>query len=109
MQQRAETAEGVLEGERGLHRRELRRAAKELADMQEDLVQVILPQLMQQIKMSCRLMTILVLWQVMHLDVRTCCTFEMHESNAFLLLAYMYILFGYNMGAYNNSNVDQTP
>ena len=43
MQQRAETAEGVLERERGLHRRELRRRAKELADMQEDLVQVTLP------------------------------------------------------------------
>lgn len=43
MQQRAETAEGALERERGLHRRELRRRAKELADMQEDLVQVILP------------------------------------------------------------------
>ena len=43
MQQRAETAEGVLEQERGLHRRELRRRAKELADMQEDLVQVTLP------------------------------------------------------------------
>ncbi len=40
MQQRAETAEGVVERERGLHRRELRRRAKELADMQEDLVQV---------------------------------------------------------------------
>ena len=40
MQQRAEAAEGVLERERGLHRRELRRRAKELADMQEDLVQV---------------------------------------------------------------------
>lgn len=43
MQQRAATAEGLLERERGLHRRELRRRAKELADMQEDLVQVILP------------------------------------------------------------------
>lgn len=43
MQQRAETAEGALERERGLHRRELRRRAKELADMQEDLVQVTLP------------------------------------------------------------------
>ena len=40
MQQRAEAAEGVVERERGLHRRELRRRAKELADMQEDLVQV---------------------------------------------------------------------
>ena len=40
MQQRAEIAEGGLERERGLHRRELRRRAKELADMQEDLVQV---------------------------------------------------------------------
>ena len=46
MQQRAETAEGALERERGLHRRELRRRAKELADMQEDLVQVILPLLL---------------------------------------------------------------
>lgn len=43
MQQRAETAEGLLERERGMHRRELRRRAKELADMQEDLVQVMLP------------------------------------------------------------------
>ena len=41
MQQRAETAEAGLERERGLHRRELRRRAKELADMQEDLVQVM--------------------------------------------------------------------
>ena len=40
MQQRAEAAEGVLERERGVHRRELRRRAKELADMQDDLVQV---------------------------------------------------------------------
>lgn len=40
MQQRAEAAEGGVERERGLHRRELRRRAKELADMQEDLVQV---------------------------------------------------------------------
>ena len=47
MQQRAETAEGALERERGLHRRELRRRAKELADMQEDLVQVIYPLLMR--------------------------------------------------------------
>ena len=46
MQRRAETAEGALERERGLHRRELRRRAKELADMQEDLVQVILPLLL---------------------------------------------------------------
>lgn len=43
MQQRAETAEGALERERGLHRRELRRRAKEMADMQEDLVQVTSP------------------------------------------------------------------
>ncbi len=43
MQQRAETAEGVLERERGVHRRELRRRAKELADMQDDLVQVTPP------------------------------------------------------------------
>ncbi len=40
MQQRAEAAEGVLERERGVHRRELRRRAKEVADMQDDLVQV---------------------------------------------------------------------
>lgn len=40
VQQRAEAAEGGLERERGVHRRELRRRAKELADMQEDLVQV---------------------------------------------------------------------
>ena len=40
MQQRAEAAEITVERERGLHRRELRRRAKELADMQEELVQV---------------------------------------------------------------------
>lgn len=40
MQQRAEAAEELLERERGVHRRELRRRAKELADMQDDLVQV---------------------------------------------------------------------
>ena len=40
MQQRAETAEAAVQKEGGLHRRELRRRAKELADMQEDLVQV---------------------------------------------------------------------
>ena len=42
MQQRAEAADSALARDRGLHRRELRRRAKELADMQEDLVQVIL-------------------------------------------------------------------
>ena len=56
MQQRAETAEGALERERGLHRRELRRRAKELADMQEDLVQVIL-------RFACSLHD---LWQLAH-------------------------------------------
>lgn len=40
MQQRGEALEGTVERERGLHRRELRRRAKELADMQEELVQV---------------------------------------------------------------------
>ena len=53
MQQRAETAEGALERERGLQRRELRRRAKELADMQEDLVEVILPQLLHAAYLIC--------------------------------------------------------
>ena len=40
MQKRAEAAEAELERERSLHRRELRRRAKELADMQKDLAEV---------------------------------------------------------------------
>ena len=40
MQKRAEASEAELERERGLHRRELRRRAKELTDIQKELSQV---------------------------------------------------------------------
>lgn len=40
LQKRAESAEAELERDRGLHRRELRRRAKELTDIQKDLSQV---------------------------------------------------------------------
>ena len=40
MQKRAEASEAELENERGLHRRELRRRAKELTDIQKELSQV---------------------------------------------------------------------
>lgn len=40
MQKRAEASEAEVERERGLHRRELRRRAKELTDIQKDLAQV---------------------------------------------------------------------
>ena len=41
LQQRAEAAEAELARERSVHRRELRRRAKELADAHQDLLQVL--------------------------------------------------------------------
>ncbi|KAL0028388.1 hypothetical protein WJX77_003508 [Trebouxia sp. C0004] len=55
MQQRGEAAEGVLERERGVHRRELRRRAKQLADIQDDLVQA--REQIQQLRVQCRDLT----------------------------------------------------
>lgn len=71
LQQRAEAAEAELARERSMHRRELRRRAKELADAHQELLQVVTTACLGLTAAECPMKSCLAV-SCMHISLQAC-------------------------------------